>query len=197
MTLLSSFTKKYIEAGVDEVGRGCLAGPVVASAVILPKDFKHELLKDSKKLKEKDRDDLEKEIKEKAISWAIAEASHQEIDKINILNASILAMHRAIEKLTVEPELLLIDGNRFKPYKFIPYHCVVKGDNKFFAIAAASVLAKVYRDNLMKNLDKEYPEYDWKNNVGYPTPKHKEAIVNIGICEWHRKTFKIKPTKSS
>lgn len=192
MTLLSSFSEKYIEAGIDEVGRGCLAGPVVASAVILPKKFEHDLLKDSKKLKAKDREYLEQEIKEKALAWAIAEASHQEVDEFNVLNASILAMHRAIEKLNIKPELLLVDGNRFKPYDFIPYHCIVKGDNKFFSIAAASVLAKVYRDNLMKDLDEEFPEYDWKNNVGYPTPKHKAAITNIGLSQWHRKTFKIK-----
>lgn len=192
MALLSSFSEKYIEAGIDEVGRGCLAGPVVAAAVILPKDFEHDLLKDSKKLKPKDREDLEKEIKEKAISWAIAEASQQEIDRINILNASILAMHRAIENLNTTPELLLVDGNRFKPYAFIPYHCVVKGDNKFLSIAAASILAKVYRDNLMKKLDKDFPEYDWKNNVGYPTPKHRTAIASFGLSEWHRKTFKLK-----
>lgn len=189
--LKSSFSDQYIEAGVDEVGRGCLAGPVVAAAVILPKDYKNELLMDSKKLNKKNREKLKKTIKEDAISWAIAEASHTEIDEINILNASFLAMHRAIEKLEPEPELLLIDGNRFNPYKFIAYQCIVKGDNKFLSIAAASVLAKTYRDDLMTDLAKEYPAYDWENNVGYPTKKHRAAIEQLGATPWHRMSFKL------
>lgn len=189
--LKSSFSDQYIEAGVDEVGRGCLAGPVVAAAVILPKDYKNELLMDSKKLNKTNREKLKKTIKEDAISWAIAEASHTEIDEINILNASFLAMHRAIEKLKPEPELLLIDGNRFNPYKFIAYQCIVKGDNKFLSIAAASVLAKTYRDDLMTDLAKEYPAYDWENNVGYPTKKHRAAIEQLGATPWHRMSFRL------
>jgi len=190
--LKSSFSDEYIEAGVDEVGRGCLAGPVVAAAVILPKDYKNELLMDSKKLNKKNREKLRTAIEKDAISWAIAEASHTEIDEINILNASFLAMHRALEQLDPEPELLLIDGNRFTPYKFITYQCIVKGDNKFLSIAAASVLAKTYRDDLMANLAKEYPAYDWENNVGYPTKKHRAAIELHGATPWHRMSFKLK-----
>ena len=189
--LQSSFSEQYVEAGVDEVGRGCLAGPVVAAAVILPKDYKNELLMDSKKLNKKTREKLKKTIEKDAISWAIAEASHTEIDEINILNASFLAMHRAIEQLTPEPELLLIDGNRFNPYKFIAYECIVKGDNKFLSIAAASVLAKTYRDDLMATLAETYPAYDWANNVGYPTKKHRAAIEQFGATPWHRMSFKL------
>ena len=195
--LKSHFSELYIEAGVDEVGRGCLAGPVVAAAVILPKHYQNTSLKDSKKLNLKQRKELEKCIKQEAITWAITAASQQEIDKLNILNASFLAMHRAIESLSKVPELLLIDGNRFQPYQFIPYQCIVKGDNKFLSIAAASVLAKVYRDELMQELDLKYPQYDWKNNVGYPTRKHREAIAQFGLCEWHRKSFKVKPVESN
>lgn len=190
--LQSSFSNKYIEAGVDEVGRGCLAGPVVAAAVILPPNYKNTLLMDSKKLNKKTRETLKATIKKDAVSWAIAEASHEEIDEINILNASFLAMHRAIEKLEPEPELLLIDGNRFTPYKFIAYQCIVKGDNKFLSIAAASVLAKTYRDDLMNTLAQDYPAYDWENNVGYPTKKHRSAIEQFGTTPWHRLSFKLK-----
>lgn len=190
--LQSSFSNKYIEAGVDEVGRGCLAGPVVAAAVILPPNYKNALLMDSKKLNKKTRETLKATIKKDAVSWAIAEASHEEIDEINILNASFLAMHRAIEKLEPEPELLLIDGNRFTPYKFIAYQCIVKGDNKFLSIAAASVLAKTYRDDLMNTLAQDYPAYDWENNVGYPTKKHRSAIEQFGTTPWHRLSFKLK-----
>lgn len=193
--LKSAFTDIYIEAGLDEVGRGCLAGPVVAAAVILPKDFQNEDLKDSKQLSKSKRETLEIIIKEQALAWAIAEASAMEIDTLNILNASILAMHRAVDLLAVLPELLLVDGNRFKPHRFIPYYCIIKGDNHFLSIAAASVLAKNYRDNLMTELAKEFPQYDWENNVGYPTPKHKRAIEEFGLTEWHRKTFKIKPPR--
>ncbi|MCU0443726.1 MAG: ribonuclease HII [Microscillaceae bacterium] len=189
--LKSSYTDTYIEAGVDEVGRGCLAGPVVAAAVILPKDFIHSELKDSKQLGATKRAELEIVIKENALAWAIAEASVSEIDTFNILNASILAMHRAIESLSLMPELLLIDGNCFKPYNFIPYHCIVKGDDKFLAIAAASVLAKNYRDQLMSQLAQDFPAYDWEHNVGYPTAKHRQAIQKHGISDWHRLSFKL------
>jgi ribonuclease HII len=188
--LQSSYTTQYIEAGIDEVGRGCLAGPVVAAAVILPKNAKYDNLRDSKQLSSTKREELALEIKEKALAWAIAEASVEEIDQFNILNASILAMHRCIEKLTIMPELLLIDGNRFKPYNFISHQCIVKGDNKFLSIAAASVLAKTYRDKLMTNLSKTFTHYGWEKNMGYPTKIHKNGISKFGITEWHRKTFK-------
>ncbi len=190
--LKSSFTNQYIEAGLDEVGRGCLAGPVVAAVVILPPDFQHEILTDSKKLTAKKRLLLDSEIKEKALDWAIAEASPQEIDQINIAQASMLAMHRALDKLTLRPELLLIDGNRFTPYGFIPYECIIKGDGKFYAIAAASVIAKVYRDVLMSKLATEHPQYQWQKNMGYPTKAHRSALREFGDSPWHRKSFKWK-----
>ncbi len=188
--LLSSYTSNLIECGLDEAGRGCLCGPVVAAGVVLPKDFKHEILRDSKQLSANEREKLAEEIKEKAIEWTIAESTPTEIDTYNILNASILAMHRCIEKLQTQPELLLIDGNRFHPYNFIPYECVIKGDDKFFAIAAASVLAKTHRDSIMKNLAEEFPVYFWEKNMGYPTSVHRKAIENNGITIWHRKTFR-------
>lgn len=191
--LKSSFSSDKIEAGLDEVGRGCLAGPVVAAAVILPKDFTNDLMNDSKKLSVKNRESLVEVIKEHAISWAVAEVSHEKIDEINILNASFLAMHIALEQLKKQPELLLVDGNRFKPYQSIPYECIVKGDGKFLSIAAASILAKSYRDNLMAELAVEYPGYDWEKNVGYPTKKHREGIKNIGVSPYHRKSFKLLP----
>ncbi|GAB4126814.1 MAG: ribonuclease HII [Raineya sp.] len=197
----SSFSKKYIEVGLDEVGRGCLAGSVVAAAVILPPDFTHSTLTDSKRLSEKERKELENDIKKSAWAWAIGEASVEEIDTYNILNASILAMHRALDKIfeqnSIIPELILVDGNRFKPYvpintknHFLPYQCVVKGDAKFYAIAAASVLAKNYRDAQMEQLAELFPQYHWHKNVGYPTTKHKEALKLYGLTEHHRKTFK-------
>lgn len=167
--LKSSYTKDKIEAGCDEVGRGCLAGPVVAAAVILPKKFKHKLLTDSKQLKKKDRQQLEVEIKQAALAWAVAEVSHQEIDEINILNASFKAMHLALDQLGVEPEFLLVDGNRFTTYRKIHHQCIVKGDSKYLSIAAASVLAKTYRDDLMEKLSADYPGYGWESNMGYPT----------------------------
>ncbi|MFN7600105.1 MAG: ribonuclease HII, partial [Bacteroidota bacterium] len=167
--LKSSYTKEKIEAGCDEVGRGCLAGPVVAAAVILPKKFKHKLLTDSKQLKKTDREQLQEEIKASALAWAVAEVSHTEIDEINILNASFKAMHLALDGLKVQPEFLLIDGNRFQPYREIEYKCIVKGDAKYLSIAAASVLAKTYRDELMEKLANEFPGYGWATNVGYPT----------------------------
>jgi ribonuclease HII len=192
--MLSSFSGKYIEVGVDEVGRGCLAGTVVASAVILPLDFSHTTLTDSKQLTFTQRESIEEDIKKEAIAWAIGEASIEEIDKINILQASILAMHRALDKIFEEsnsiPEMILVDGNKFKPYNFIPYQCVIKGDSKYFSIAAASVLAKNYRDKKMIELSKNYPEYAWDSNMGYPTPAHKKAIQKYGLTPYHRMTFK-------
>lgn len=194
--MLKAFhSKGLIEAGCDEAGRGCLAGPVIASAVILPSNFKHKLLNDSKQLTHKQRQILEPIIKEKALSWAIGAVSPQEIDEINILNASFLAMHRAIDKLERKIDLLLIDGNRFKKYKNIAHLCIVKGDSKYASIAAASVLAKNYRDELMINLDLDFPQYDWKNNKGYPTIKHREAIRLKGISNHHRKSYQLLPNQ--
>jgi ribonuclease HII len=188
--LKSFYNATAIEAGLDEVGRGCLAGPVVAAAAILPKDFSHKLLNDSKQLNKTQRLSLQDEIKERALAWAIAEVSHEEIDRINILKASFLAMHKAVEKLAIMPQHLLIDGNRFTPYPLIPHTCIVKGDAHYFSIAAASVLAKNYRDDLMERLALQYPHYGWEQNVGYPTVKHKQAIQQYGITPYHRKTFK-------
>jgi len=189
--LLSSYTNNLIEAGCDEAGRGCLAGPVYAAAVILSRDFKNFELNDSKKLSNKQRQKLRKIIETEAISWAVASVDNNEIDEINILNASFLAMHRAVEKLKTQAEFLLIDGNRFKAYKEIPHKCIIKGDGKYLSIAAASILAKTYRDDFMKELHLEFPDYDWNNNKGYPTPKHKAAIAKYGITEFHRKSFRL------
>jgi len=193
--LLSSFTPDLIEAGCDEVGRGCLAGPVVAAAVILPKNFTHELLNDSKQLTKEERNSLQDEIKKAALAWAVAEVSPEEIDKINILNASFLAMHKALDQLTVRPELLLIDGNRFKPYQEIKFECIIKGDANYLSIAAASVLAKIYRDDLMEQLGLKYPGYGWHTNVGYPTTEHRDGIRNLGITPYHRKSFTLLPSQ--
>jgi ribonuclease HII len=193
--LKSSFTKNKIEAGCDEVGRGCLAGPVVAAAVILPVKYKHRLLNDSKQLKKADRDQLQEEIKRDALAWAIAEVSPQEIDEINILNASFKAMHLALDQLNVEPELLLIDGNRFNAYRKIQHECIIKGDSKFLSIAAASVLAKTYRDELMEKLSLQYPGYGWATNVGYPTVEHRDGIRLLGITPYHRKSFQLLPSQ--
>jgi ribonuclease HII len=179
------------EAGCDEAGRGCLAGPVVAAAVILPTDFYHPLLNDSKQLSKKERESLRPIIEKKALAWAVAECSPQEIDEINILQASILAMHRAVDQLKIKPQLLLIDGNRFKPYPFVEHLCVVKGDSKYASIAAASILAKTYRDDTMEQLALEYPDYLWQKNAGYPTKAHRAAIESIGPCCWHRKSFRL------
>lgn len=180
------------EAGCDEAGRGCLAGAVFAAAVILPPDFKCALLNDSKKLKEKDRYTLRILIKSVSIAWAVGVVSEKEIDKINILNASFLAMHRAVDQLKQRPDHLLIDGNRFKPYPSIPHDCIIKGDGKYLSIAAASVLAKTYRDDYMLQLHQEYPAYQWNKNKGYPTKAHRQAIVDVGDCPYHRKTFRLK-----
>ncbi len=193
--LKSSYTKEKIEAGCDEVGRGCLAGPVVAAAVILPKKFKHKLLTDSKQLKKTDREQLQEEIKASALAWAVAEVSHTEIDEINILNASFKAMHLALERLKLQPEFLLIDGNRFQPYREIEYKCIVKGDAKYLSVAAASVLAKTYRDELMEKLANEFPGYGWATNVGSPTTEHREGIKPLGITPYHRKSFQLLPSQ--
>lgn len=192
--LRSFYNKTLIEAGLDEAGRGCLAGPVVAAAVILPVDYTHPLLNDSKQLTKPQRELLREEIKKEAIAWEVAEVSNLEIDQINILNASFLAMHRAVDKLPVKPEHLLIDGNRFTPYPMIPHTCIVKGDALFYAIAAASVLAKTYRDDLMERFAEEYPHYRWEQNAGYPTTFHRRAIVEFGITPLHRQSFRLLPT---
>ena len=191
--LLPYLEKGRIEAGCDEAGRGCLAGSVFAAAVILPPDFGSELLNDSKQLSEKKRYELRPIIEKEAISWAVGIVSPEEIDKINILNASFLAMHRAIEQLSVKPEHLLIDGNRFTPYPDIPHSTIIKGDGKYLSIAAASILAKTYRDDYMDSLANEYPQYLWQQNKGYPTKAHREAIREHGITPFHRKTFTLLP----
>jgi Ribonuclease HII len=191
--LLPYLEKGRIEAGCDEAGRGCLAGAVFAAAVILPPDFSSELLNDSKQLSEKKRYELRPIIEKEAISWAVGIVSPEEIDKINILNASFLAMHRAIEQLSVKPEHLLIDGNRFTPYPDIPHSTIIKGDGKYLSIAAASILAKTYRDDYMDSLANEYPQYLWQQNKGYPTKAHREAIREHGITPYHRKTFTLLP----
>lgn len=184
-----------IEAGCDEAGRGCLAGPVFAAAVILPKNFKNELLNDSKQLKEKDRDHLREVIEKEAVDFAIGVVSNEEIDEINILNASFLAMHRAVDQLKKRPEFLIIDGNRFKTYKKIPHECIIKGDGKYMNIAAASILAKTYRDDFMKKAAQKYPQYGWENNMGYPTSKHRDAIREFGPTPLHRMSFQLLPNQ--
>jgi ribonuclease HII len=191
--LLSFLDALLIEAGCDEAGRGCLAGPVFAAAVILPKDYKNPLLNDSKKLNEKQRQLLKPQIEEDALAWAVAEVSPAEIDQINILNASILAMQKAIEKLKIVPESLLIDGNRFKTYKSIPHHCIIKGDGKYLSIAAASVLAKTYRDECMERIHLEFPYYAWNENKGYPTKQHRAGIKKNGKSIHHRLSFTLLP----
>ena len=193
--LKSSFTSNKIEAGCDEVGRGCLAGPVVAAAVILPKNYLHDILNDSKQLTREERIQLTEEIKKEAISWAVAEISNVEIDKSNILKASFKAMHLALDKLTVKPDLLLIDGNRFHPYGELAFECIIKGDGKYLSIAAASVLAKTYRDELMIKLSEQYPGYAWETNVGYPTEEHRDGIRSLGITPYHRRSFQLLPTQ--
>jgi len=187
--LIHYHKKDLIVAGLDEAGRGCFAGPVHAAAVILPPEYSNKVLNDSKQLSEKQRYELRAEIEAMAIAWAVGVVDNEEIDEINILNASFLAMHRAMEKLGTDPGLLLIDGNRFKPYLEIPHECVVKGDGKYYAIAAASVLAKTYRDDFMLSIAEEYPVYNWAANKGYPTRDHKDAINTHGITPYHRKSF--------
>ena len=182
-----------VEAGCDEAGRGCLAGPVFAGAVILPKGFHSRLLRDSKELTATERYELRDMIEQRALCWAVASVDSKEIDRINILNASFLAMHRAIAKLQVLPQALLIDGNRFNPYQNIPFTCIVKGDAKYQSIAAASILAKTYRDDYMKALHEQLPHYGWEHNKGYPTSEHRESIIKHGIVEEHRKSFQLYP----
>jgi ribonuclease HII len=189
--LLARYQYDLIEAGCDEAGRGCLAGPVFAAAVILPPKFKHKLLNDSKQLSEDVRYKLRKEIEKKAIAYAVASVDNVEIDEINILNASFLAMHRAIEQLHLIPEFLIIDGNRFNKYRDTPHQCIVEGDGKYFSIAAASILAKTYRDDYMKQIAAEHPEYDWHSNKGYPTIKHRKTVLEIGYTPYHRRTFRV------
>ena len=189
--LKSHHNANVIEAGLDEVGRGCLAGPVVAAAVILPRDYTHPILNDSKQLSAKQREQVKTDIERDALTWAIAEVSHQDIDRINILKASFLAMHRAVNSLLILPEHLLVDGNRFVAYPMIPHTCIVKGDAQYLSIAAASVLAKVYRDELMERLGREFPAYGWAQNVGYPTPAHRAAIRQFGPTKYHRMSFRI------
>ncbi len=189
--LLNCYQQEFLEAGCDEAGRGCLAGPVCAAAVILPKDFYLESLNDSKQLNHKQREALRPVIEEQALAWAVAFVDHEEIDRINILNASFLAMHRAIEKLHTQPGYLVIDGNRFKAYQKIPHSCIVKGDGKYLNIAAASILAKTHRDAYMDDLHADFPQYNWKQNKGYPTIAHRSVVLEVGPSPFHRKTFNV------
>jgi len=189
--LESHYYEGLVEAGCDEAGRGCLAGSVYAAAVILPPNYQNALLNDSKQLTERRRYQLRTEIERDAVAWAVGIVTPEEIDKINILNASILAMHRALDQLQVRPEAIIVDGNRFKPYHDLPHTTIVKGDGKYLAIAAASVLAKTYRDDYMNRLAEEYPQYDWRSNKGYPTKKHREAIRQYGTTPYHRMSYNL------
>lgn len=189
--LLPYYNENLIEAGCDEAGRGCLAGSVYAAAVILPKDYRNDALNDSKRLSASRRYKLREEIMRDAVAWAVGVVTPSEIDEINILNASILAMHRAVDQLSVRPQALIIDGNRFRPYLDLPYTTIVKGDGKYQSIAAASILAKTFRDDYMKELHEQYPFYGWNRNAGYPTREHREAIREHGITPYHRKTFNL------
>jgi ribonuclease HII len=189
--LKGNFSTFSLECGCDEAGRGCLAGPVVAAAVILPKNFECPLLNDSKQLTEQQRETLRPIIEKEALAWAVAEVDNHEIDEINILNASILAMHRAVQKLTTRPEFIIVDGNRFKPFEDIPHQTIVKGDSKYLSIAAASVLAKTHRDELMQTLHAEFPHFDWDKNKAYPTLKHRASIREHGTTDYHRMTFNL------
>ena len=191
--LKNAYYINKVEAGCDEAGRGCLAGSVFAAAVILPPDYENELLNDSKQLSEKKRYLLRSMIEKDALAWAVGVVTAEEIDKINILNASILAMHRALDALSVRPEAIIVDGNRFKPYHGVPHTTIVKGDGKYLSIAAASILAKTYRDDYMKAIAEEFPQYDWQSNKGYPTKKHRAAIKEYGISPYHRKSFTLLP----
>jgi len=189
--LKSCYQSKVLEAGCDEVGRGCIAGPVVAASVILPNDYSSESIKDSKTISPKKRILIEKEIKSSAIAWSVSEIDNKRIDKENILNASISAMHAALENLRVTPKYIIVDGNKFKKYKDIEHRCIIKGDSKYLSIAAASIIAKNYRDQLMKKLSEKHNQYDWHKNFGYPTKYHRDAIKKFGITELHRKSFKL------
>lgn len=189
--LKSHYYEGLVEAGCDEAGRGCLAGSVYAAAVILPPDYHNDELNDSKQLSEKRRYALREVVMRDAVAWAVGVVTPEEIDKINILNASILAMHRALDQLKVRPEAIIVDGNRFKPYQNLPYSTIVKGDGKYLSIAAASILAKTFRDDYMNTLAEEYPQYDWLSNKGYPTRKHREAIRQYGITPYHRKSYNL------
>lgn len=189
--LLDHYYEGKVEAGCDEAGRGCLAGSVYAAAVILPVGYQNELLNDSKQLTEKRRYELREIIQRDAVAWAVGIVTPEEIDKINILNASILAMHRALDQLQVRPEAIIVDGNRFKKYKDLPHTTIVKGDGKYLSIAAASILAKTYRDDYMNQLAEEYPQYDWRSNKGYPTKKHREAIRQYGTTPYHRMSYNL------
>lgn len=189
--LASHFYDGLVEAGCDEAGRGCLAGSVYAGAVIFPPDYENAWLNDSKQLTEKRRNELREIIKRDAVAWAVGVVTPEEIDRINILNASILAMHRALDQLSVRPEAVIVDGNRFKPYRDLPYTTIVKGDGKYLSIAAASILAKTYRDDYMASLAAEYPQYDWQSNKGYPTRKHRDAIRQYGITPYHRRSYNL------
>ena len=191
--LENHYYEGFVEAGCDEAGRGCLAGSVFAAAVILPPDYENELLNDSKKLTDRKRKQLREIIEHDALDWAVGIVEPGEIDEINILNASILAMHRALDQLKVRPEAVIVDGNRFKPYRDLPYTTIVKGDGKYLSIAAASILAKTYRDDYMDRLAEDYPQYDWKSNKGYPTKKHRQAIRECGITPFHRRSFTLLP----
>jgi len=193
--LKNYYEQGRVEAGCDEAGRGCLAGSVYAAAVILPPDYHSERLNDSKKLTARQRYALRQDIERDAVAWAVGVVTPQEIDQINILNASILAMHRALDQLQVRPEAIIVDGNRFKPYRDLPHTTIVKGDGKYLSIAAASILAKTYRDDEMVRLAQEYPDYDWQHNMGYPTRKHREAIRQHGITPYHRRTFNLLGSK--
>ena len=189
--LKSCYQSKVLEAGCDEVGRGCIAGPVVAASVIFPNDYSNESIEDSKTISPKKRILIEKEIKSSAIAWSVSEIDNERIDKENILNASISAMHAALENLRVIPEYIIVDGNKFKKYKDIEHRCIIKGDSKYLSIAAASIIAKNYRDKLMKKLSEKHNQYDWHKNFGYPTKSHRDAIKKFGITELHRKSFKL------
>ncbi|WP_010518555.1 ribonuclease HII [Croceivirga radicis] len=195
--MINSFYKSFNEAGTDEAGRGCLAGPVTAAAIILPKSFENEILNDSKQLTKIQRNSLRTILEEKCTEYGVVHISEKEIDQINILNASILGMHRALDQLKQIPEHILVDGNKFKPYKQIPHTCFVKGDSRFLSIAAASVLAKTYRDDYMLKIHEEFPVYNWAKNKGYPTREHRAAILKHGPCKYHRKTFKLLPEQLS
>ena len=191
--LENHYYEGLVEAGCDEAGRGCIAGSVFAAAVILPPDYENELLNDSKKLTDRKRKQLREIIEHDAVDWAVGIVEPGEIDEINILNASFLAMHRALDQLKVRPEAVIVDGNRFKPYRDLPYTTIVKGDGKYLSIAAASILAKTYRDDYMDRLAEDYPQYDWKSNKGYPTKKHRQAIRECGITPFHRRSFTLLP----